>query len=142
MPRWALVLLLSTTLPACAWALPESAAGRRAIRGSLVETEHESEELRAMREFDEETASDRLGVKPIDAPPPAWLDNLKLPDLPVRFDARVVRYLEFYRSDRRGRAIMTSWLKKEGRWKALLEEALRRPHLPAALVYVSMIESG
>src|SRR5262245_44466104 len=49
MSRWAIVFFLSTTLPACAtpaWALPESAAGRRAIRGSTVEVAHESEELR------------------------------------------------------------------------------------------------
>jgi len=147
MSRWAIVLLLSTTLPACAtpaWALPESVAGRRAIRGSMVEVVHESDELRAMREFDEET--ERELVKPIpsdsDTTPPAWLADLKMPDLPVRFDARVLRYLEFYKSDRRGRAIMTSWLKKEGRWKALFEDALRRAHLPLALVYISMIESG
>ena len=59
MPRWILALLLSTA-PACAtpaWGgpLPESAAGRRAIRGSTVEIVHESDELRAMREFDEQS---------------------------------------------------------------------------------------
>jgi len=146
MSRWAIVFLLSATLPACAtpaWALPESAAGRRAIRGSMVDVVHESDELRSMREFDEET--NRELVKPIGddtTTPPAWLADLKMPDLPVRFDARVLRYLEFYKSDRRGRAIMTSWLKKEGRWKALFEDALRRAHLPLAIIYVSMIESG
>jgi membrane-bound lytic murein transglycosylase D len=81
------------------------------------------------------------------APPAApsaipWLDELKLPDLPVRFDPRVVRYLEFYKSDRRGRAIMSSWLKAQGRWRPMMEEALRRAHLPLSLFYVSMIESG
>jgi membrane-bound lytic murein transglycosylase D len=161
MPRWLLVLLLSTA-PACAaWGgpLPESASGRRAIRGSSVEIAHESEELRALREFDEQSfpgpaagASDdarqaSLGgyqmVKPIDGEPlPSWLEQLKLPDLPVRLDARVLRYLEFYKSDRRGRAIMTSWLRKEGRWKPLFEAALRRARLPLGLLYVSMIESG
>ncbi|HEX9103157.1 MAG TPA: transglycosylase SLT domain-containing protein, partial [Polyangia bacterium] len=191
MPRWLLALLLSTA-PACAtpaWGgpLPESAAGRRAIRGAPVEVVHESDELRALREFDEAsfprplpglpstspspspsddtaTASIRrtsLGgvgpdaipstlrspeqglVKPIETPSAIpWLAEIKLPDLPVRLDARVVRYLEFYKSDRRGRAIMTSWLKKEGRWKPLFEDALRRAKLPLGLVYVSMIESG
>ncbi|HEY2745306.1 MAG TPA: LysM peptidoglycan-binding domain-containing protein [Polyangia bacterium] len=164
-----------------AWAgpLPESAAGRRAIRGSTVEVIHESDELRQMREFDEESfprplpgvptppsPDDALdaarpsepvrraslgAVVPDALPPPprsaeqqlpTWLDQIKLPDLPVRLDPRVVRYLEFYRSDRRGRAIMTSWLKKEGRWKPLFEDALRRARLPLGLVYISMIESG
>jgi len=190
MPRWVLALLLSTA-PACAtpaWGgpLPESAAGRRAIRGSTVEIIHESEELRAMREFDEQSfprplpgvpstgSSDdttgsgsdvrraSLGNVGSDALPPPlrspvqgelvkptesgsaipWLEQIKLPDLPVRLDPRVVRYLEFYKSDRRGRAIMTSWLKKQGRWKPLFEDALRRARLPLGLVYISMIESG
>jgi membrane-bound lytic murein transglycosylase D len=71
-----------------------------------------------------------------------WLESLKLPDLPVRFDPRVVRYLEFYKSDPRGRAIMTSWLRKEGRWRELFDRALRRASLPLALTHVAMIESG
>jgi len=180
MPRWLLALLLCTA-PACASAwggpLPESASGRRAIRGAPVEVIHESDELRAMREFDDESfprplpglpapptpsasdegatasiqrtslgssvSTDQQLVKPIEAPATMpWLDQIKLPDLPIRLDARVVRYLDFYKNDRRGRAIMTSWLKKEGRWKALFEDALHRAKLPAALVYVSMIESG
>lgn len=193
MPRLALVLFLSA-LSGCAtaaWAgpLPESAAGRRAIRGSTVEVIHESDELRQMREFDEQSFPRPLPGLP--APPPdeslgepargpvrsaslgnggavgpdalpstlrspdqqlvkptetasaiPWLDQIKLPDLPVRLDPRVVRYLEFYKNDRRGRAIMTSWLKKEGRWKPLFEDALRRARLPVGLVYISMIESG
>ncbi|HWE27782.1 MAG TPA: LysM peptidoglycan-binding domain-containing protein, partial [Polyangia bacterium] len=195
MPRWLLALLLSTA-PACAtpaWGgpLPESASGRRAVRGAPVEIVHESEELRALREFDEQSfppplpgmpaagtydegasasasATSSAGVRRAslgnvgpDALPPTlrspeqelvkpiepasaipWLEQIKLPDLPVRLDARVVRYLEFYKSDRRGRAIMTSWLKKQGRWKPLFEDALRRAKLPLGLVYVSMIESG
>jgi membrane-bound lytic murein transglycosylase D len=76
------------------------------------------------------------------APAMPWLDGLKLPDLPVRLDPRVLRYLEFYKSDARGRAIMASWLRKQGRWRPLLEDALRRANLPLALVYVCMIESG
>ena len=142
MPRLALVLLLSA-LSGCAtpvWAgpLPESAAGRRAIRGSTVEVIHESDELRQLREFDEQSfprplpgmpsppvpddsqpaRRASLAVGAVDAPSsPSWLSQLNLPDLPVRLDPRVVRYLEFYKNDRRGRAIMTSWLKKVGRWR-------------------------
>lgn len=179
MSRWALVFFLLSTV-ACAGAspLPESASGRRAIRGIPVETVRESDELRQMREFDEEsfpaplpgvprpaepspaatqpvrTASyggfapsapapvDGELVKPSETAELPWLGKLKLPDLPVRFDERVLRYLQFYKEDHRGRAIMTSWLKKQGRWKPLFEDALRRAHLPLSLIYVSMIESG
>ena len=34
--------------------LPEVPSGRRAVRGTPLQTAHESDELRAMREFDEE----------------------------------------------------------------------------------------
>ncbi len=185
MRRWLFALVL-TAAPAWAGPLPESPTGRRAIRGAPVEGARESDELRQLREFDEQSfprplpglpAREEFGgdavrtsslsdgvrsggvgpdalppelrspdhelVKPIETPPAIpWLDQLKLPDLPVRLDPRVVRYLEFYKSDKRGRAIMTSWLKKQGRWKALFEDALRRARLPLALTYVSMIESG
>ena len=83
--------------------------------------------------------------RPADPPPSSgvpWLSTLKLPDLPVRWDPRLVRYLEFYRNDRRGRAIMASWLRKQGRYRALIEDALQRHKLPRALLYVAMIESG
>ena len=71
-----------------------------------------------------------------------WLASLKLPDIPVRLDPRVVRYLEFYKSDPKGRSIMTSWLRRQGRYRALMETALDKAHLPKALLYVSMIESS
>jgi membrane-bound lytic murein transglycosylase D len=158
--------------------LPENLQGRRAVRGGIVEGAHESDELKALRAFDEESFPRPLagmppsdtdsatrpvsltgGIGPdavraelrsperskeTDAPPPAipWLNELKLPDFPVRFDPRVVRYLEFYKTDKRGRAIMSSWLKAQGRWRPLMEDALRRAKLPLALLYVSMIESG
>jgi membrane-bound lytic murein transglycosylase D len=187
--RWLLVSLLAGA-PAFAAPLADDAAGRRAIRGAIVEPARESDELRALRELDEanfprpsliDPAADDVdgaraappgatrvsasasatggvgpdGLRPeLRSPEPLrarpaettsaipWLGELKLPDLPVRLDPRVVRYLELYKSDARGRAIMTSWLRKQGRWRPLFEDALRRARLPLALVYVSMIESG
>jgi membrane-bound lytic murein transglycosylase D len=70
------------------------------------------------------------------------LDNLGLSAAFVRFEAHVIKYLEFYKEDRRGRSIMASWLRRQGRYRALIEEALDRHHLPRFLLYVSMIESG
>jgi membrane-bound lytic murein transglycosylase D len=72
----------------------------------------------------------------------SFLKALKLPDLPMRWDPRVLRYLQFYRSDPKGRAIMSAWLRKQNRYRALMEDALRRHDLPHDLIYVSMIESG
>ncbi len=146
MRRWLLIAFL-VGAPALAQPLPEDLQGRRAVRGGPVEGTHESDELKALRSFDEESfpkpgldAPD--AIRDVAAPAIPWLDQLKLPDLPVRLDPRVVRYLEFYRSDKRGRAIMSSWLKAQGRWRPLMEDALRRAKLPLGLIYVSMIESG
>lgn len=92
-----------------------------------------------------------LPSKP-EAPPPSssvpWLqalkllDNLGLAPTFVRFEAHVIKYLEFYKDERRGRSIMASWLRRQGRYKPLIEKALDKYNLPRFLLYVSMIESG
>src|SRR5580698_8143819 len=83
------------------------------------------------------------------APPPAdggkdltWLTKLDMPDLPVRWDDRVVRYLEFFRDDPRGRATFARLLARSGRYRDLMRRALRKKSLPEDLVWISMIESG
>jgi membrane-bound lytic murein transglycosylase D len=75
-------------------------------------------------------------------PPPAGLSNLTLPDLPVRWEPQVVRFLQFWKSDPRGRVIMASWLRKLGRYRALFERTLEAQGLPKDIVFLSMIESG
>jgi membrane-bound lytic murein transglycosylase D len=121
-------------------ALAESVAGRRAVRGSEPLTAHESDELKAMRALDEEMAAP--GAPLPDTASVPWLAELRAPDVPVKLEPRVVRYLELYKSDARGRAIMASWIKAQGRYKPLIDDALKRAKLPLALFYVSMIESG
>jgi membrane-bound lytic murein transglycosylase D len=83
------------------------------------------------------------------APPPAddakdlaWLAKLEMPDLPVRWDERVVRYLEFFRDDPRGRATFSSLFRHSGRYQAMMRRTFRKKSLPEDLVWVSMIESG
>jgi len=71
-----------------------------------------------------------------------WLRSLALPNLPVRFDPRVVRYLEFYRDDPQGRAIARAWVKKAGRYAPAVRASLARAGLPTDLVWLSLIESG
>jgi membrane-bound lytic murein transglycosylase D len=72
----------------------------------------------------------------------AWMDQLALPDIPVKWDHRVIAYLEFYKSDPRGRQIMAAWLRRQGRFKDFILRELRARKLPAALLYVAMIESS
>ena len=76
------------------------------------------------------------------APPEPWLAKLTLPDLPFRWDPKLIRYLEFYRNSPKGRAIMSSWLKRQGRYQKLISNALHRYGLPQDLIYVAMVESG
>ena len=74
-----------------------------------------------------------------DAP---WLDQLELPDLPVKWSQTLVDYLVFYRNDPRGRGIMESWLVAQGRYREMIVAHLRKARLPEDLLYVAMIESG
>ncbi|HSN29838.1 MAG TPA: lytic transglycosylase domain-containing protein, partial [Kofleriaceae bacterium] len=71
-----------------------------------------------------------------------WLDKLEMPDLPVTWSSRLIDYLVFYKDDPRGRAIMTSWLEAQGRYRDMIESHLRAAHLPLDLLYDSMIESS
>jgi membrane-bound lytic murein transglycosylase D len=71
-----------------------------------------------------------------------WLRGLAMPELPVRWDARVVRYLDYYRSDPRGRNLVQAWVRKSGRYGAAMRRVLEEQGLPDDLVWVSLIESG
>ena len=75
-------------------------------------------------------------------PDSEWLRSLNLPELPVRWDGRVLRYLDYFKADPRGRAVMTNWLRRAGRYRAVIENALAREGVPKDLLYVAMIESS
>ncbi len=72
----------------------------------------------------------------------SWLAKLEMPDLPVRWDARVVRYIEFFKDDPRGRAIFSVWMKRSGRYREAIKKTLRKKGLPEDLLYLAMAESG
>jgi membrane-bound lytic murein transglycosylase D len=72
----------------------------------------------------------------------SWLAHMEMPDLPVRWDERVVRYLEFFRDDPRGRTTFANLYRHSSRWRDSMRRVLRRKSLPEDLVWVSMIESG
>ena len=79
---------------------------------------------------------------PGDADASAWLKSLTMPNLPTRLDARVVKYLKFYRDDPRGRSILRNWAKKCGKLAPALKAELAKAGLPTDLVWLSLIESG
>jgi membrane-bound lytic murein transglycosylase D len=72
----------------------------------------------------------------------AWLSSLTMPDLPVRWDARVVRYLEFFKDDPRGRQVLQTWMRRSGRYRDVVRRTLRKKGLPEDLLWLAMIESG
>lgn len=72
----------------------------------------------------------------------SWLAKLDMPDLPVRWDARVVRYLEFFKDDPRGRSMISIWLRRSGRYRDGIKKVLRKKGLPEDLTWLAMIESG
>jgi membrane-bound lytic murein transglycosylase D len=71
-----------------------------------------------------------------------WLRGLVMPNLPVRLESRVVRYLKFYRDTARGRSIARVWAKKSGRYIPAMKQEFARAGLPTDLVWLSLIESG
>src|SRR5262249_5767586 len=72
----------------------------------------------------------------------SWLSKLEMPDLPVRWEPRLVRYLEFFKDDPRGRATFTLWHRRSGRYLATIKKTLRKKSLPEDLASLAMIESG
>ena len=72
----------------------------------------------------------------------SWLRQLAMPDIPVRWDARVVRYLEFYRNNPHARSMVAGWLKKSGRYGGAIRHILRESGLPEDIVWLALVESG
>ena len=60
----------------------------------------------------------------------------------MRWDERVVRYLEFFRDDPHGRSTFVGLLRRSGRYRDMMRRVLRRKSLPEDLVWVAMMESG
>jgi membrane-bound lytic murein transglycosylase D len=81
------------------------------------------------------------------APPPrtedmSWLRKLEMPDIPVRWDARVVRYLDHYKNTPRGRAMVRDWIRRSGRYGASIRRTLREQGLPEDVLWLALVESG
>ncbi len=144
--------------------LPQASDGRRAVRGCPVGQDcvplHRQLHLIELEMFpqkgsdpwsggDDGAASIEATAAGVYARKPselradlAWLDDVELPDLPVRWTPKLVEYLQFYKSDPRGRNIMRGWLVAAGRYRELITHRLQSAGLPLDLFYVAMIESS
>ena len=81
------------------------------------------------------------------SPPPTakeadWLRGLAVPNLPLRYDERLVKYLKFFRDSPSGSAVARVWARKCGRYETAVRGALAQAGLPTDLVWLSLIESG
>ena len=140
--------------------LDTQATQRRAIRGCPVNHSCRHQLKRDLAEFELNTFATRAGSPWITSqnsgatprshrpgptelrPDLPWLAKLRSPDFPVTWDHRTIRYLEFYKSTRRGRSLMRAWLRDRGKYRDMIESYLGNANLPRDLLYVAMIESS
>ena len=78
----------------------------------------------------------------IDVPPEPWMADLKLPDLPVRWNKKTVEYLRYFRDDPKGKVMIRGWMRRAGRYADRMAATLKRAEVPESLVMVAMAESG
>jgi membrane-bound lytic murein transglycosylase D len=91
-----------------------------------------------------------LPPTPVPSDPPAaegakdlsWMAKLDMPELPVRWEPRVVRFLEFFKNDPRGRAMIAVWMRRAGRYREAVRRTLRSKAIPDDLLWLAMVESG
>lgn len=76
-----------------------------------------------------------------DPPRSAAFVSLTMPGFPVRLSERVVRYLEFFRRDPRGRQAVAAWYRASGRYEPLVRAVLREHGVPEDLMWVAVVES-
>ena len=126
------------------------------VRGCPVDSDCRRQLRTGLREFEVKlgrkssrgspwlkVAAKTTAIKPSSVDPKlAWLDKIKKPDLPIRWNRALIEYLNYYKNDRRGRAIMSNWLIDQGKYEALIVSTLRKAKLPQDLLYICMIESS
>lgn len=165
--RLGISLLIALAAPGAVFAQPRASSSER-VSGEALAGAEESAELSALRRIEEEVFGpvarlDASGARGrgLEMPPAltsegfaaapvvaegardlSWLQGIALPDLPVRWDDRVVRYLELFRDQPRGRALMRAWYQRLGRYGPMIESSLERASVPRDLRCVALAESG
>ncbi len=72
----------------------------------------------------------------------AWMSKVALPELPVVWNPRIVRYVEFFTRDPRGRSSIAVFARRAGRYEQRIRSVLRQKGLPEDLLWLSMVESA
>ncbi len=126
--------------------------GRRRVRGDRAERasihaawtppayDPDREDRSALAAFEAEILDGPQTI--VNVPPEPWMKKLALPDLPVRWNRGLVEYLRYFTKDPRGVSMMKAWLRRAGRYEAMVRKILRAHDVPEGLVWVVMAESG
>lgn len=86
-------------------------------------------------------SEEKIEDLPADAAPLVRIHQLsRRCDMPIDANARVAASIHFFQT--RGRQTFATWLRRSGRFRALIVEILRREDMPTDLFYLAMIESG
>jgi membrane-bound lytic murein transglycosylase D len=100
----------------------------------------------ALAEFESTVIADLEALPPKQTipsePPEDWMKALVLPELPVRWHAKTVAYLKWFKEDPKGRAMMRAWWVRKGRYEVTAREIFREVGVPEELVFVALAESG
>jgi membrane-bound lytic murein transglycosylase D len=132
-----------------------SMSGRRRVRGGRPEgasilvawgpeiDDPDRADRRALAAFERASFPRARSFKTIvDQPPQAWMRALDPPSLPIRWNRRTIEYLEYFKTDPRGHAMMRAWIRRGGRYEERLRKILREVGIPEDLVMVALAESG
>jgi membrane-bound lytic murein transglycosylase D len=76
-----------------------------------------------------------------DAPEP-WMAELSKPAFPVRWNGRLIEFLNYFKNDPKGQRLAAAWMKRVGRYEVQIRRILRELGVPEDLIYVAMVESG
>lgn len=71
-----------------------------------------------------------------------WMASLVKPDIPFRWDARLVKYLDYFKNNPKGRSFAAALVKRSGRFEAKIRATAKAKGLPEDLVWVALVESG
>lgn len=88
------------------------------------------------REFEKATNDD------LDDPESGALSSLALPDLRIPITRRTMRFVKFFSRTETGRNSFGERFARGGKYRAVIEHALREAGLPEDLVWLAAIESG
>ncbi|NUO49280.1 MAG: transglycosylase SLT domain-containing protein [Polyangiaceae bacterium] len=71
-----------------------------------------------------------------------WMASLVKPDIPFRWDARLVKYLDYFKNNPKGRSFAAALVKRSGRFETKIRAAAKAQGVPEDLVWVALVESG